>query len=81
MRRSKNSSPRKPSSPGTHKGPLRLIVRVFPHPKYGTPEELLECGHVQLLRSDFIGQTNAVRRRCRKCKQGLPPDQPQESPS
>jgi hypothetical protein len=37
-------------------------------------EEVLECGHAQHPVHDLIGETNAVRRRCRKCKRGAPPD-------
>jgi len=29
--------------------------------------ELLECGHKQLPVKDFMGETNAVRRRCWQC--------------
>lgn len=36
--------------------------------------EVLECGHCQPERHDLIGPTNAVRRRCAKCKRGAPPD-------
>lgn len=34
------------------------------------PYELLECGHIQLPKSDIYGETNAVRRRCRFCGSG-----------
>jgi hypothetical protein len=34
--------------------------------------EALECGHLQLPKSDLIGETVAVRRRCRHCKAGRP---------
>ncbi len=37
-------------------------------------EEVLECGHVQPPRSDLVGETSAARRRCFRCKRGLPPD-------
>lgn len=36
--------------------------------------EVLECGHDQMPMSDLIGETNATRRRCRKCKMGKPVD-------
>jgi hypothetical protein len=36
--------------------------------------EVLECGHDQPPVQDLIGETNAVRRRCAKCKRGAPPD-------
>jgi hypothetical protein len=30
--------------------------------------EVLECGHTMAPRTDFVGATNATRRRCAKCK-------------
>ena len=39
-------------------------------------EEVLECGHCQMPVHDLIGETNAVRRRCAKCKAGKPPNVP-----
>ncbi len=45
----------------TNRDPLRKIV------KYSHGYETLECGHVQLPRRDFVGLTNAVRRRCKQC--------------
>lgn len=30
--------------------------------------ELLECGHAILPKHDIYGETNATRRRCRKCR-------------
>ena len=33
-------------------------------------EEVLECGHSQPPVCDLIGETNAVRRRCWRCKRG-----------
>ena len=38
-------------------------------------EELYECGHTRLPKQDIIGETNAVRRRCRDCALGKAPDQ------
>jgi hypothetical protein len=29
--------------------------------------EILECGHTQVPRTDFVGETNASARRCGKC--------------
>ena len=57
---------------GSDAGPLRKIVRwvdghTFKH-------QLLECGHTKREGRDIFGPTNADRRRCRKCKAGLPPD-------
>jgi len=56
--------------------PLRKIIDWWPLGSFpGTPlQELLECGHIVLQRSDIIGPTNAVRRRCKKCRRGDPPD-------
>lgn len=45
-----------------NRNPLRKIVD---HTEDGL--ELLECGHKQRPRSDFVGHTNSVRRRCRQC--------------
>jgi hypothetical protein len=59
-------------SGGHGKGPLRLIVRSV-QIGYGV-FEVLECGHRQLPVRDLIGETNAKRRRCSKCKRGAPPD-------
>ena len=53
-------------------GPLRKIVRH--HYGRGTWHEILECGHTQLPVRDLVGETNAERRRCRKCKLGRPAD-------
>ncbi len=57
-------------------GPLRKIVG-HKHPVIelggiarevtGIWVEILECGHEQNQKSDFIGHTNAERRRCKKC--------------
>jgi hypothetical protein len=41
--------------------PLRKIVG------HNGPKEILECGHEQYPRQDFMGPTNAVRRRCAEC--------------
>ncbi len=62
--------------------PLRKIVEyramIPPRAPKGTTSELvfevLECGHAQLPRTDIIGETNAVRRRCNACKRGFPVD-------
>lgn len=52
----------------TNSYPLRKIVGYVPDEKYAhLTYELLECSHTQLPRSDMFGETNAVRRRCRKC--------------
>jgi hypothetical protein len=46
--------------------PLRHIVGEGID-EHGVNIETLECGHVVRRRQDFIGETNAVRRRCRAC--------------
>lgn len=46
----------------TNRDPLRKIVG------YENGLEVLECGHHQRPREDFIGVTNATRRRCWKCQ-------------
>jgi hypothetical protein len=47
--------------------PLRLVVDSFADPATSALKERLECGHVQGVRQDIFGDTNAVRRRCRQC--------------
>jgi hypothetical protein len=54
--------------PAPNRAPLRKIVGYDGH------REVLECGHTQNPREDFIGETNAVRRRCQKCAAGSPPN-------
>lgn len=52
---------------GHNRGPLRKVVGI----KEVLPDcfhELLECGHTKPVRTDFVGPTNAARRRCGKCK-------------
>lgn len=58
--------------PMPNRHPLRKIVDH----QWGDPMrgefaqlvyEVLECGHRQTPKTDFIGQINASRRRCRKC--------------
>ena len=58
-------------TPKPNRDPLREIigrdmVELSPG---GTrvPHEILECGHDQLPVEDFIGKTNAKRRRCWQC--------------
>jgi hypothetical protein len=60
---------------GSDRGPLRKVVGHKPT-AHGSMWEVLECGHWQPPRSDLVGETNAQRRRCGKCKRGLPPDAP-----
>lgn len=61
----------RPRSNGSHTGPLRKIVSTC----YtgGAPLETLECGHEIMAKRDLMGFTNAIRRRCRKCKQEQTP--------
>lgn len=50
---------------GSNKNPLRKIVD---HRYLGDRRmERLECGHEQFAVCDLMGETNAVRRRCREC--------------
>jgi hypothetical protein len=35
--------------------------------------DVLECGHIQPVVKDIYGETNAYRRRCRKCPKQQPP--------
>ena len=56
----------RPRSNGSRAGPLRKIVST--EYKGDTPFETLECGHTIMAKRDLMGFTNAVRRRCWKCK-------------
>lgn len=57
-------------------GPLRRIIGYVGMPMGGAAYlrtlELLECGHAQAAVHDMIGETNAVRRRCRGCVMSKP---------
>jgi hypothetical protein len=64
------------------KGPLRRVLGTFSLPvgittgiksTVETGQEVYECGHVALPKSDIYGETNAVKRRCRFCRDGKPP--------
>jgi len=76
FRRSKHHPIRK-SDGGINRGyPLRKIVGTRDVEIMlvgGQPSgvfmkhEVLECGHAQRVRSDFIGETNASKRRCVQC--------------
>ena len=57
----------RPRSNGASSGPLRRIVSEGVN-EHGGQTETLECGHTILRKHDLMGPTNAVRRRCRKCK-------------
>lgn len=53
--------------------PLRKIVgykKIAPASSVWV--EVLECGHVQVPKTDIYGETNAIRRRCRRCELGRP---------
>lgn len=57
--------------------PLRKIVGWAVLPLEGThteiEHEVYECGHVGLQKQDIYGHTNAMSRRCAKCRLGKPP--------
>jgi hypothetical protein len=61
-------------------GPLRKVLGHRPARKpdgtryFNIHDEVLECGHAAHIKSDFMGETNAYRRRCRKCRDGKPND-------
>lgn len=57
----------RPRHNGAKSGPLRKVVAESVN-EHGAHTETLECGHVILRKKDLFGYTNAVRRRCRKCK-------------
>lgn len=61
---------------GSDRGPLRKVVETREIPFMGITvwRELLECGHLIPCRRDFVGPTNAERRRCGKCKLGREKD-------
>lgn len=64
-----------PRNNGSDRGPLRKIMDHVPDPQFPSLTlELLECGHTMRARSDIIGVTAPVRRRCRKCKCGAAKD-------
>lgn len=57
--------------------PLRKIVGQVRWPIPGdlrVYRDLLECGHVVPIKQDLVGETNAYRRRCKKCQSGKPFD-------
>lgn len=54
---------------GHDRGPLRKVVGLK-EVRTQVFHELLECGHTKPVRVDFVGPTNAARRRCCKCKAG-----------
>jgi hypothetical protein len=56
--------------------PLRKIigyrqvdVSLTPGMPMFLQHEVYECGHTALAKHDIYGETNAVRRRCRKCRE------------
>jgi hypothetical protein len=53
-------------------GPLRRVVRSYIN-EHGAEREELECGHHLGRRQDGFGQTNAARRRCPHCRDGIQP--------
>jgi hypothetical protein len=59
-------------SNGSDRGPLRKVIETRHIAWNGITiaRELLECGHLIPCRKDFVGPTNAARRRCGKCKLG-----------
>jgi len=58
---------------GSKNVPLRKVIKLVlmqhpDYPKLTVERELLECGHLIPVRFDYVGRTNAERRRCRKCR-------------
>lgn len=57
--------------------PLRRVVSVVPVCIMGDGSgvvqmrESLECGHVIRIKHDFVGETNAYRRRCHDCRREM----------
>jgi hypothetical protein len=73
--RSKYGHARKPRM-GAKAYPLRKILgtRMVPlkladgrDSEYSILHEVLECGHTMRPREDFVGETNASKRRCTQC--------------
>jgi len=60
----------RPRSNGSKTGPLRKIIET--DYRGGIPWETLECGHEIAAKRDLMGFTNAVRRRCWKCRKEPP---------
>ena len=69
-RRFKAGGGPRPRSNGARSGPLRKIMSV--RCLSDIPWETLECGHEVMAKRDLMGFTNAVRRRCWKCKKEKP---------
>jgi len=58
---------------GHENGPMQAIVRLMT--VNGSDFELLACGHLQRAGNHFGGrQGRCQRRRCAKCKEGVPAD-------
>lgn len=62
-----------PSYSARTKGPLRRVLhheqrRSEDNIPLGIFDEVLECGHRLLQKSDIYGPNNAYRRRCHKCR-------------
>lgn len=64
---------KKPAKPKP-KRPLKKIIGYIPDKDFETILlEVLECGHTKVIRTDMYGEeTEAVRRRCRKCTNETP---------
>jgi hypothetical protein len=49
---------------------LRIVVQrvgIINGDEFGMRREVLICGHIVRIKQDIYGETNAYRRRCRKC--------------
>ncbi len=64
-----------PRDPDKRNMPLRKVVDGFRN-EHGSEMERLECGHVQHVKWDHYGPTNAARRRCRQCAFSPEPEAP-----
>ena len=62
----------RPKSNGALAGPLRKIIAEGVN-EHGGQTETLECGHTIRRKQDLMDPTNAVRRRCWKCKKEAAP--------
>ncbi len=68
---------RRKSAGRVNRNPLRRITGYadrcvpFGGALVTLPGERLECGHIVPIKTDFVGETNATRRRCRECSKAL----------
>jgi len=66
-------------------GPLRRVTQrtALPVPGFSRdlPRDVLECGHTHPPKQDLYGETFPTRRRCWKCRDGVPGDLEDPAPA